>query len=199
MLGATPTLREMSAKRRRPSRTSRITSSVQRSPSTDSAAAIEQFWSLNGRNGTASLYAINLHFASASAIVREQLAKRNQPGRGQMARRWQVLIVVSVAVFMVSLDLFIVNIAFPDIERAFHHSSVAAVSWVLNAYAIVFAALLVSAGRLADRVGRRRIFLAGLVVFLVGSALCGLAPSVVTLVAARVVQAAGAACLLPTS
>jgi EmrB/QacA subfamily drug resistance transporter len=116
-----------------------------------------------------------------------------------MQRRWQVLTVVSVAVFMVSLDLFIVNIAFPDIQRAFHHSSVATVSWVLNAYAIVLAALLVSAGRLADRVGRRRVFLVGLLVFLAGSTLCGLAPSIATLVAARVVQAIGAACLMPTS
>lgn len=116
-----------------------------------------------------------------------------------MERRWQVLTVVSVAVFMVSLDLFIVNIAFPDIERAFHGSSVASVSWVLNGYTIVLAALLVSAGRLADRVGRRRLFIVGLVVFLLGSALCGLSRSLPTLVLARVVQAAGAACLLPTS
>jgi EmrB/QacA subfamily drug resistance transporter len=116
-----------------------------------------------------------------------------------MERRWQVLTVVSVAVFMVSLDLFIVNIAFPDIERGFHDASVASVSWVLNAYAIVLAALLVSAGRLADRVGRRRVFLTGLVAFVAGSALCGIAPSLATLVAARVIQAVGAACLLPTS
>jgi len=116
-----------------------------------------------------------------------------------MERRWQVLAVVSVAVFMAGLDLFIVNIAFPDIERDFKGSSVATISWVLNAYAIVFAALLVPAGRLADRVGRRRAFLAGLLVFVAGSVLCGVAPSVVTLVAARVLQAVGAAFLLPTS
>jgi EmrB/QacA subfamily drug resistance transporter len=116
-----------------------------------------------------------------------------------MERRWQVLTVVSVAVFMVSLDLFIVNIAFPDIARDFDDTRTAELSWVLNAYAIVFAALLVPAGRIADRVGRRRGFLGGLGLFLLGSALCGLAPSVATLVAARVVQAAGAAFLMPTS
>jgi EmrB/QacA subfamily drug resistance transporter len=116
-----------------------------------------------------------------------------------MERRWQVLAVVSVAVFMVSLDLFIVNIAFPDIERDFNGSSVAALSWVLNAYTIVVAALMVPAGRFADRVGRRRVFLAGLLVFLLGSALCAAAPSVETLIAARALQAVGAACLLPTS
>jgi EmrB/QacA subfamily drug resistance transporter len=117
----------------------------------------------------------------------------------KMQLRWKVLIVVSVAVFMANLDLFIVNIAFPEIAREFGDAGVARLSWVLNAYAIVFAALLVAAGRLADRVGRRRGFLAGLLLFLAGSALCGLAPSVETLVAARVVQAAGAAALLPTS
>jgi EmrB/QacA subfamily drug resistance transporter len=116
-----------------------------------------------------------------------------------MERRWRVLAVVSIAVFMSSLDLFIVNIAFPEIRRDLGGASVATVSWVLNAYAIVFAALLVPAGRLADRVGRRRAFLGGLVVFVVGSALCGVAPSVGALVAARVVQALGAALLMPTS
>ena len=72
-----------------------------------------------------------------------------------MQRRWQVLTLVSVATFVASLDLFIVNIAFPDIRADFGGASVGALSWVLNAYAIVFAALLVPAGRLADRAGRR--------------------------------------------
>ncbi|MFL5782203.1 MAG: DHA2 family efflux MFS transporter permease subunit [Thermoleophilaceae bacterium] len=116
-----------------------------------------------------------------------------------MTRQWKVLTAVSIAVFVASLDLFIVNIAFPDIARDFPSSSVAGLSWVLNAYAIVFAALLVPAGRLADRFGRRRGFLGGLALFLLGSALCGLAPSVPALVAARVAQAAGAAVLVPTS
>ncbi|MGZ4270833.1 MAG: MFS transporter [Solirubrobacteraceae bacterium] len=114
-------------------------------------------------------------------------------------RRWRVLIVVSVATFMAGLDLFIVNIAFPDITRAFGGASVASMSWVLNAYAIVFAALLVPAGRMADRIGRKRAFLGGIVVFAIGSALCGVAGSAGLLIAARVVQAAGAAVLLPTS
>jgi EmrB/QacA subfamily drug resistance transporter len=116
-----------------------------------------------------------------------------------MQRRWQVLTLVSVATFVASLDLFIVNIAFPDIRADLGGASVGALSWVLNAYAIVFAALLVPAGRLADRTGRKRGFLAGLALFSLGSALCGAAPSVATLVAARVLQAAGAALLVPTS
>src|SRR3954467_4930564 len=100
---------------------------------------------------------------------------------------------------MVSLDLFIVNVAFPDVERAFAGTDVATVSWVLNAYAIVLAALMVPAGRLADRSGRRRAFLVGLVLFALASALCGAAGSVGMLIAARAVQAVGAALLLPTS
>ncbi|MDX6668442.1 MAG: hypothetical protein QOK04_1822, partial [Solirubrobacteraceae bacterium] len=115
------------------------------------------------------------------------------------ARRWRVLIVVSAAVFMSSLDLFIVNIAFPDIQRGFAGTSLASLSWILNAYAIVFAALLVPAGRSADRLGRKRSFVAGLALFTAASALCAAAPTVELLVAARVVQALGAAALFPTS
>ncbi len=111
----------------------------------------------------------------------------------------RVLLIVASAVFLASLDLFIVNIAFPDIEDAFSGSSVSGLSWVLNGYAIVFAALLVPAGRLADRFGRRRAFLLGLGVFVGASAACGLAWSVPSLVGFRVLQAAGAALLMPSS
>src|SRR3954454_11559387 len=117
----------------------------------------------------------------------------------QLDRRWKVLAVVSAAVFMSSLDLFIVNIAFPDIHADFPETSLAGLSWILNAYAIVFAALLVPMGRSADRLGRRRSFLAGLALFTTASALCALAPSVPLLVAARVLQAIGAAAVFPTS
>ena len=116
-----------------------------------------------------------------------------------MAQRWRVLIVVSAAVFMASLDLFIVNIAFPDIARDFGDAGLDSLSWILNAYAIVFAALLVPAGRTADRLGRKRSFVAGLVLFTAASALCAAAPNVELLVAARVLQAVGAASLFPTS
>jgi EmrB/QacA subfamily drug resistance transporter len=116
-----------------------------------------------------------------------------------MTQRTKVAAIVSVGVFVASLDLFIVNIAFPDIERDFHGTSLASLSWILNAYAIVFAALLVPAGRWADRAGRKRAFLLGMGVFTLSSALCAIAPSVGVLVAARVAQAAGAALLMPTS
>jgi EmrB/QacA subfamily drug resistance transporter len=116
-----------------------------------------------------------------------------------MERRWKVLLVTAVAVFMGFLDVTIVNIAFPDIRASFSDSSLAGLSWVLNAYNIVFAALLVPAGRVADIVGRRRMFFIGLITFLLASAVCGLSGSVEMLVSARVVQAAGAAVLVPTS
>jgi EmrB/QacA subfamily drug resistance transporter len=116
-----------------------------------------------------------------------------------MTQRWKVLLVTSVAVFMGFLDVTIVNIAFPDIEASFPGTSLAGLSWILNAYNIVFAALLVPAGRLSDRLGRRRMFFVGVSTFLAASVVCGLAPSVDVLVGARAVQAAGAAILVPTS
>lgn len=109
------------------------------------------------------------------------------------------LAVLSAGVFMSSLDLFIVNLAFPAIGQDFRGTSLGALSWVLNAYTIVFAALLVPMGRLADTVGRRRLFALGLLVFTAGSGLCGVAPGVGLLVAARVLQAVGAALVVPTS
>ena len=116
-----------------------------------------------------------------------------------MARRWQVLLVTSVAVFMSFLDVTIVNIAFPDIRASFPESSLSHLSWILNAYSIVFAAALVPAGRLADRFGRRRFFFLGLFVFLGASVACGAAGSVDLLIGARAVQALGGAMLVPAS
>jgi EmrB/QacA subfamily drug resistance transporter len=110
-----------------------------------------------------------------------------------------VFAVVTAGIAMVNLDLFIVNVALPSIGRAFGGTDLASLSWVLNAYAIVFAALLVPAGRAADRIGRRTAFLAGVVIFAFASAACAVAPDVWVLVGARVVQAAGGALLMPAS
>jgi EmrB/QacA subfamily drug resistance transporter len=110
-----------------------------------------------------------------------------------------VLAIVCVGVMLATTDLFIVNIAFPALERSFGDASLSALSWVLNAYAIVFAALLVPAGRLADRASRKGGFLLGVAVFTGASALCAAATSVELLVAARVLQAAGAALMIPCS
>lgn len=112
---------------------------------------------------------------------------------------WVVLGCTSLAVFAVFLDTTILFVAFPDLRVTFRDASASDLSWVLNAYTIVFAAALIPAGRLADRVGRRMVFLAAVVVFTVGSILCGAAPSVELLIAARVLQAVGAAALIPSS
>ena len=114
-------------------------------------------------------------------------------------RTTAVVGVLALAVFMSSLDLFIVNLAFPYISRQYPGTSLSSLSWVLNGYTIVFAAVLVPAGRWADRIGRRRVFVAGLAGFTAGSVLCGLAPGVGLLIAARVVQAAGAGAMVPAS
>jgi MFS family permease len=114
-------------------------------------------------------------------------------------RRTIVTAILITGVFAASLDLFIVNIAFPSIARDFEGSSLSDMSWILNAYAIVFAALLVPAGRWSDRAGRKRGFLYGLALFTLASAVSAAAPSLEVLVGARIVQAAGAALMVPTS
>lgn len=116
-----------------------------------------------------------------------------------MAPRWKAFAVVSIAVFMSILDLFIVNIAMPDLHTEFAGTTLSGLSWVLNAYAIVFAALLVPFGKLGDVIGRRRVFRAGLVVFVLGSALAAVSPSIEFLIAARVLQSIGAAAVTPNS
>ncbi|MEA2373367.1 MAG: hypothetical protein QOH12_3761 [Solirubrobacteraceae bacterium] len=128
-----------------------------------------------------------------------------EPGREEhhdaasARRRHLSIAVVLIGVFVSSLDLFIVNIAFPDLERSFRTVSTSSVQWILSAYAIVFAALLVPAGQWADRTGRKRAFLRGLALFTLASAACAAAPSVGVLVAARIAQAVGGALMLPTS
>jgi EmrB/QacA subfamily drug resistance transporter len=115
------------------------------------------------------------------------------------SREWLVLTSTGLAVFAVFLDTTILFVAFPSISAAFPSASASTMSWVLNAYTIAFAALLIPFGRLADRVGRRRTFLSAVVLFTVASMLCGLAPSVTLLIAARILQAVGAAALVPSS
>ena len=109
------------------------------------------------------------------------------------------LAVLCGAAFMASLDLFIVNVAFDAIGQSFHGVSLSDLSWVLNGYAIVYAALLVPLGRLADRYSRRGGFLLGLAIFTVASIACAASTGLWMLVAFRLVQAVGAALLTPTS
>ncbi|WP_228803955.1 DHA2 family efflux MFS transporter permease subunit [Nocardia higoensis] len=104
------------------------------------------------------------------------------------------LVVVALATFMLMLDLTVVNVALPDIRAAFD-SSFSALQWILDAYALGLAAVLLAAGSLADRLGRKRVFDVGLVVFVLSSLACGLAPSDEVLIVARFVQGLGGAIL----
>jgi EmrB/QacA subfamily drug resistance transporter len=113
-------------------------------------------------------------------------------------RAGRILALGSVAAFAVFLDTTIVNVAFETISRSFG-TTTGHLSWALNAYSLVFAAMLIPAGRLADRYGRKRLFLIGLGGFAVFSALCGAAPGVGVLIAARALQGAFAALIVPTS
>src|SRR5436190_11942726 len=113
--------------------------------------------------------------------------------------RWRAFLLVAPAICITTLDMFIVNIAFPDILRDFRGSSISQLSWVLNGYTIVFAALLVPLGKLGDVIGRKRVFQVGLLLFVAGSALSAAAPSAGFLIGARVLQGVGAAAVTPTS
>jgi EmrB/QacA subfamily drug resistance transporter len=111
----------------------------------------------------------------------------------------QVLAIVCVGIVLANLDLFIVNVALPNIARDFRGSSLEDLSWILNGYAITYAALLVFFGRLAERHRRDRSFLLGIALFTLASAACAAANGIETLVLFRVLQAAGAALMTPTS
>ncbi len=116
-----------------------------------------------------------------------------------MSRRSLALLSVCGAAFLAFLDTTIVNTSFPSIRASFSEAGASELSWVLDGYFIVFAALLIPAGGIADRIGRRRVFLAGVSAFTVASILCALAPSWQTLIGARVLQGAAAAIVAPVS
>jgi len=123
-------------------------------------------------------------------------AHRVDEGR---ASPWPVFWIASVAVFLVSLDTTMLFAAFGAVRAGFPGTSAADMSWVLNAYTVVYAAMLIPAGGLADTHGRKKTFLLGVTLFLAASAACGLAGNVGWLIAARVAQAVGAALLTPAS
>lgn len=113
--------------------------------------------------------------------------------------RWRVFAIACGGTFLVSLDSTIAIAAFPPLREAFPAVSPAGLSWILNAYTIVYATLLIPFGRLADSVGARSVFIWGLVLFGLASLACGLAPTSGSLILARVVQAIGGAMLTPAS
>jgi EmrB/QacA subfamily drug resistance transporter len=115
----------------------------------------------------------------------------------RLERKWKVLLLVSVGMFMAFLDAPVVSVAFPAIERSFPGATATTVAWTLDAYFIGFATFLVVGGRAADRYGRRKLFIAGLVVFSAASLACAAAPTIGVLIAARAVQASAAAMVVP--
>ena len=125
------------------------------------------------------------------------LSRRVQRQRRPSPRA--VLAIAAIGGAVAFVDATIVNIAFPDIARSFPETSTSTLSWVLNAYNIVFAAFLMAAAGIADRLGRRRIFVFGLELFTIGSLLCAIAPSANALIAFRVIQGLGAALLVPSA
>jgi EmrB/QacA subfamily drug resistance transporter len=115
-----------------------------------------------------------------------------------MARRWWTLVAVCTGVFMLLLDITIVNVALPDIQRAFH-ASLSDLQWTIDAYALTLAAFLLTAGSLADLLGRRLLFAVGLSLFTAGSLACGVATGSLFLIMARAGQGVGGAIMFATS
>src|SRR6266851_4271270 len=113
-------------------------------------------------------------------------------------RKWWTLAAVSFGLFMIMLDNTVVNVALPSIERSLH-ISIAQLEWIVTAYALVFAALMITGGKLADLYGRRRIFVVGLAIFTLSSLACGFAPSSGFLIGARAFQGIGAALMNPAT
>ncbi|TPQ18242.1 MFS transporter [Streptomyces sporangiiformans] len=113
-------------------------------------------------------------------------------------RRMLVLAICCMSLLIVSLDNTVLNVALPSMQNELH-ASVAGLQWTIDAYTLVLASLLMLAGSTADRIGRKRVFMAGLVVFTIGSALCSLAPNLESLIAFRMVQAVGGSMLNPVA
>ncbi len=128
------------------------------------------------------------------------VVRSNEPNGPALTRRRRLLVlgICSMSLLIVGLDTTIVNVALPAIHRSFH-SSLAGLQWTIDAYTLVLASLLMLSGSTADRIGRKRVFQTGLLVFSLGSLLCALAPSLELLVMARILQAIGGAMLNPVA
>src|SRR5947209_302137 len=113
-------------------------------------------------------------------------------------RKWWTLLAVAFGLFMIMLDNTVVNVSLPSIQRDLH-IGISEVEWVVNAYALTFGVLLLTGGKLADLLGRRAIFISGLVIFTASSLACGLANGPEVLIAARTVQGIGAALMNPAT
>jgi MFS family permease len=134
-----------------------------------------------------------------STVKLEKATVLTEPTSHAAASPWPTFWIACIAVFLVSIDSTVLFAAFGALQAAFPSATPADLSWVLNAYTIVYAAMLIPAGGLADARGRKRVFLFGVTLFLAASAACGMADGLAWLIVARVVQALGAALLTPAS
>lgn len=141
-----------------------------------------------------------VHARPRGEVVFDLREPRPSDARSTNGRQgtWTVLL-ASVAVFLIALEITIISVALPEIEAAFPTSSRSTLSWIFTAYNVGVASLMLIAGWLAERHGRKRVFLIGMAVFAAGSVLSGLAPGVAVLISGRVVQSVGGALLLPAS
>ena len=113
-------------------------------------------------------------------------------------KKWWTLVAVSIGLFMIMLDNTIVNVALPTIQRSLD-LKISELEWIVTGYALTFGALMLTGGKLADLLGRRLVFVVGLVIFTLSSLACGLAGGATVLIAARVVQGLGAALMNPAT
>jgi EmrB/QacA subfamily drug resistance transporter len=124
---------------------------------------------------------------------------RARAGASAERTRWVTFAICAGAAYITTLDLSIVNVAFPEILREFEGTTRADLSWIVTTYNIFFGSFLVVAGKIADQIGRKRVFLGGVGVFAVGSTICSLAPTLGVLIAGRAVQGVGGAFMAPAS
>lgn len=127
------------------------------------------------------------------------MSQVSTPSENRSMSPWPTFVVTAIAAYISTLDLSIVNVAFAEIAADFPDVSRGTISWVVTAYSILFGSLLVVFGRLADRVGRKKLFQIGSLLFLAGSVLCAIAPTMGMLIAGRAVQGVGGAIMTPAS
>jgi len=128
---------------------------------------------------------------SGEPASRDSNALPNKDDGQEHANKWAVLAILAIGIFMATLDTSIVNISLPTIAHYFHVPLNGAIEWVIIAYLVVIAGVLLTTGRLADMIGRKPIWIAGLIIFTTGSAICGASISLGMLIAARALQGLG--------
>ena len=131
--------------------------------------------------------------------LQTQVTNHASAAQLEHASKWAVMAIIAIGVFMATLDTSIVNISLPVIAQSFGVPLNGAIEWVIIAYLVVIAGVLLTTGRLADMLGHKPIWAAGLTIFTIGSAFCGFAPSLLLLIAARALQGIGGALIMAIS